>query len=97
MSCDIKCDKNFLELKKKLTSAPLLQYPDLKKPYQLKTEASDLAIGAVPKILTPQGYKLITHESKMLLMFKRNCSIHDKKLFAIVHTLKKQSCYLKEI
>ena len=50
-------EKNFEELKKRLTSAPLLQYPDPQKPYQLETDASDLAIGAVLRILTSEGYK----------------------------------------
>ena len=76
-------------MKKKLTLAPLLQYPDPKKPYQLKTDALDLVIGIVLRILIPQGYKPVAYESKMLSVSKRNYLIHDKELFAIVHILKK--------
>ena len=60
-------EKNFEELKKRLTSAPLLQYPDPQKPYQLETDASDLAIGAVLRILTSEGYKPVAYKSRMLL------------------------------
>ena len=90
-------EKNFEELKKRLTSAPLLQYPDPWKPYQLETDASDLAIGAVLRILTSEGYKPVAYESRMLSKSEQNYPIHDKELFAIVHALKKWRCYLEEI
>lgn len=40
------CQTAFDDLKKHLTSIPLLAYPDLNKPYVLYTDASDKAIGA---------------------------------------------------
>ena len=73
-----KCKKNFLKLKKQLTSAPLCQYPDTQKPYQLETDALDLAIGEVLRILTPKGYLPVAYESKMLLKLEQNYPIHDK-------------------
>ena len=63
--------RNFEELKKRLTSAPLLQYPDPLKPYQLKTDASDLAIGAVLRILTSEGYKPVANKLRMLSKSKQ--------------------------
>ena len=51
-----------LELKKQLTPAPLLQYPDPQKPYKLEMDASDLAIGAVLRISHLKGiYQLHTN------------------------------------
>ena len=41
-----QCQAAFDELKKYLSSIPLLAYPDLNKPYILYTDASDKAIGA---------------------------------------------------
>ena len=84
-------------LKKRLTSSLLLQYPDPEKPYQLETDALGIAIGAVLRIFTPQGYKPIAYKSRMLSVLEKNYLIYHKELFAIVHTLKKQCCYLEDV
>ena len=75
---NFKCEKNFLELKKRLTSACFCNKPDPQKPYQLETDALDLAIGAVLRILTPKGYLPVAYESRMLLKSKQNYPIHKK-------------------
>ena len=87
--------KKFLLLKKRLTSALLLQYPDPQKLYQLEMDASDLEIGAVLRILTPKGYLPVAYESRMLSKSEQNYPIHDKELFAIVHALKKGVAILR--
>ena len=92
-----KRERNFKELKKRLTLAPLLQYPDPQKPYQLETDEYNLAIGAVLRILTSDGYKPVAYKSQMLSKSEQNYPIHDKELFAIVYTLKKWLCYLEGI
>ena len=51
---ELQMQKKNLKLKKRLTSAPLLQYLDPQKPYQLETIASDLAIREALRILTPK-------------------------------------------
>lgn len=43
----IDCEKSFKLLKEKLISAPILQYPDLSKPFIVTTDASAFALGAV--------------------------------------------------
>ena len=45
--------KSFGELKHRLCSAPVLTLPDLQQPFEIETDASDYAIGAV---LTQQGH-----------------------------------------
>ena len=79
-----------------MASAPLLQYSEPKKPYQLNTDASYLAIGVVLKILTPQGYKLVAKKLKLLSVSEKNYLVHDKKLFAIVYTFTKSIIVLKK-
>ena len=91
-----KREKNFEELKKRLTSAPLLQYLYPQKPYQLETDASNLAIGAVLRILTSDGYKPVAYKSRMLSKSEKNYPIHNKELFAIVHALKSGNATWKE-
>ena len=81
-------EKNLEELKKRLTSAPWLQYPDPLKPYQLKTDASDLAIGAVLRILTSEGYKPVAYKSRILTKSEQNYQVHNKKLLYMFTHLK---------
>ena len=80
-----------------LTSAPLLQYLDPQKLYQLETDASDLAIRAMLRILTSDRYKPVAYKSQMLSKSEQNYPIHNKELFVIVHALKKWQCYLRGI
>jgi hypothetical protein len=42
-----RTDKAFITLKDILTSEPLLQYPDVTKPFILTTDASNEALGAI--------------------------------------------------
>ena len=42
-----ECQVAFTELKSRLTSAPILAFPDFSKPFILDTDASDSGIGAV--------------------------------------------------
>ena len=71
-------------LKEKLTTAPILQYPDFSKPFVLTTGASGKAIGAVlsqGKI----GQDLpIAYTSRVLIKAEENCSTIEKELLAIV-------------
>lgn len=44
---DENCQNAFLILKDKITSSPILQYPDFTKPFIITTDASNYAIGAI--------------------------------------------------
>jgi hypothetical protein len=44
---DDKCERAFTTLKNKLTSAPVLAVPDPHRPYQIHTDYSHVAIGAI--------------------------------------------------
>ena len=44
---NVRCEWAFEELKRLLSSAPLLALPDLQLPFVMATDASDEAIGAV--------------------------------------------------
>ena len=78
-------------------SAPILQYPDLTKDYQLKTDASEKAIGAVLRIHTPDGFLPVAYKSQILTPSVKNYPIHNKEFFAVVYALKKWHAYLEGV
>ena len=78
-----ECEQSFVTLKKKLTMAPVLQYPDPNKEYQLEKDASDKAIGAVLWIKTEDGFKPVAYKSCMLMLSEQKYSDHNKDVFAI--------------
>nr|KYP43838.1 Retrotransposable element Tf2 [Cajanus cajan] len=56
----------FTELKRHITSAPILQLPNFSKPFVLETDASGIAVGAV-----------LTQDSHPLAFFSRNNTVAD--------------------
>lgn len=62
---DKKCDEAFNKLKGKLTSTPILAVPDPHRPYQMHTDYSHVAIGAVLEQLHADGkYHVISYASR---------------------------------
>lgn len=73
-----------------LTNAPILAYPDFKKPFVLTTDASNVAIGSV---LTQANHPL-SYYSRTLNSAERNYSTIEKELLAIVDSTKHFRPYL---
>ena len=93
---DKSCDVAFQTLKDALTNAPVLALPDYDIPfevtaYEVVTDASDFAIGA---ILTQHG-RPIAYESKKLTSAERNYHTTDRELLAVIHALQTWRCYLE--
>jgi transposase InsO family protein len=63
---DESCDKAFEELKRKLTEAPTLGYPDFKIPYILEVDASHLGLGAVLSQEQENGRVVLSYASRSL-------------------------------
>ena len=63
-----------------LCSAPVLTLPDLQQPFEIETDASDYAIGA---ILTQQGHPVAYH-SETLSETVRKYPTYDKEMYCIV-------------
>jgi hypothetical protein len=85
----------FVELKKALTTAPVLLMPDQSKPYVVETDASDYAVGAV--LLQRGDYdKLhpVAFESCKLNSSQRKYLAQERELLAILHAWRKWSIYL---
>jgi hypothetical protein len=78
----------FENLKKAITSTPILVHPDPDRPFRLEADSSDFATGAVLSQLWDDGkWHPVGFISKSLNDVERNYEIHDKELLAIVRGL----------
>ncbi|WVZ97670.1 hypothetical protein U9M48_043184 [Paspalum notatum var. saurae] len=84
------CQEAFEELKKRLTTAPLLTFPDIHKLFSVYCDASRLGLGCV---LMQKG-KVIAYASRQLRDHEKNYPTHDLELAAVVHALKVWRHYL---
>ncbi len=84
-------DAAFEKLKEVLVNPPMMKLPDFNKPFQVITDASDYALGA---ILIQDG-KPIAYESRRMIPAERNYHTTDKELLAVVHALQVWRCYLE--
>lgn len=79
-------------LKTALVQAPILSLPDLRKPFQVTCDASDLWVGAA---LMQEG-KVVAYYSKKLNNAEKNYSATERELPAVVYALQEWRCYVLE-
>eukprot|EP00253_Pinus_taeda_P031869 PITA_31869 len=82
--------KAFESLKEKISSTLVLALPDLRQPFEIQTDASDYAMGAV---LLHHG-KPIAFHSEIFNGVVVNYPTYDKELYALVQSVKKWKHYL---
>ena len=79
------CQKAFASLKDKLTSPPVLIFPDHSRPFILDTDASDLGIGAVLSQIDNDGQEqVIAYASRLLTKPERSYCVTRRELLAVV-------------
>lgn len=85
----------FNALKQALTTAPVLVVPDPGLPYQVYTDASAFALGAV--LLQKYGkYKRpVAYLSRKLTPTERNYPTGDREMLGILYALQQWRCYLE--
>ena len=90
-------EKAFLELKGRITSAPILALPDKGKLFQLEVDSSNVATRAVLSQQSESDGKWhpVAFYSKALSAVKRNYDIYDKEMLAIIHTLEEWHHFLE--
>jgi hypothetical protein len=84
------CEASFQELKKRLTTAPILVVPDMEKSFSIYCDASDQGLGCV---LMQDGHA-VAYASWQLRKHEVNYLTHDLMSAAVVHTLKIWRHYL---
>ena len=80
---------SFEELKHALTTAPILAFPDFKKPFLLYTDASTIGIGAVLQQQDEAGkLRVVGYASRILNPTEANYSVTHLEALAVVWGLK---------
>ena len=96
----IECEAAFQELKRRLTSAPVMAYPQAEGRYILDTDASSFAIGAVlsqeqfDEVSGKYEEKVIAYASRVLQPREQRYCTRRRELLAIVFFVKKFRPYL---
>ena len=92
----IECKEALKELKRRITTAPILALFDPEKEATLETDSSDYAIGTC---LTQKGKddrsRPIAYYSRKMTGPELNYDIHDKELLAIVESFREWRVYLE--
>ena len=84
------CEKAFQELKRKLTSAPILIVPKRGQGYTMYYDASKAGLGCV----LMQSGRVVAYGSRQLKNHEQNYPTHDMELAAVVFALKIWRHYL---
>jgi glutaredoxin-related protein len=84
------CEKSFQELKRRLTTTPVLTLPDIRKNFLVYCDDSRLGLSCV---LMQEG-KVVAYASRQLKKHKENYLTRNLELAAVVHTLKIWRHYL---
>lgn len=89
-----QCEEAFLLLKEKLTTSPVLRYPDFSKQFHLTTDASNYALGAVLSQIHDNQDCVISFASRSLNPAEKNYSTIEREYLAIVWAINNYRCYL---
>nr|CAE04051.2 OSJNBb0062B06.9 [Oryza sativa Japonica Group] len=84
------CEDGFQEMKKRLTTAPVLTLPDIRKDFEIFCDASRQGLECV----LMQERKVVAYASRQLRPHEVNYPTHDLELAAVVHALKIWRHYL---
>ena len=88
-----ECQDAFDELRRCLTSAPILAYPDFSRQFVLDTDASDTGIGAVLSQVEGDGQeRVVAYGSRLLTKPERRYCVTRRELLAVVTFTKQFMC-----
>ena len=89
-----ECSQAFEALKHKLTTSPVLAYPNFDLPFVLDTYASDRGIGAVLSQVQDGKEQVIAYASRTLSKAERRYSVTRRELLAVVSFVRHFKHYL---
>ena len=89
-----ECQTSFDILKDRLTSAPVLAFPDYTKKFKLHCDASKISVGAVLNQQTDDGERAIGYFSRKLKNGELNYSVTEVEALAVFEGVKFFAPYL---
>ena len=89
-----QCQEAFQSLKQKLSSAPVLAFPNPKDTFILDTDASDVGIGSVLSQVQDGVERVISYGSRTLSKSEKNYCVTRKELLALVYFMRQFRSYL---
>ena len=87
-------ERAFVHLKKHLTSKPVLKLPDMTRPFVLRTDASDVGVGAVLMQQHDEELFPVAFASRKLSQRERAYSTMERECLALVWGVQKFQLYL---
>ena len=88
------CQLAFETLKHKLTTPPILAYPNFKEPFLVYTDASEVVVGGVLGQVQDGKEVVISHWSRQLTKAEKNYSTVEREALAAICTIKEFYAYL---
>ena len=89
-----ECEEAFLDLKRRLCSAPILAYPDFNQPFHLYTDASQSALGYILGQCINGKECVIAYGGRELNNAEKNYSTTEREALAVVDGVKRYQPYL---
>ena len=86
---DDDCLKAFETLKSALISAPIMQLPDWRLPFEIMCDASDYAVGVILGQRKDKKLHAIYYAGRTLDSAQMNYATTEKELLAVVFALEK--------
>ncbi|EEQ97877.1 retrovirus polyprotein, putative [Perkinsus marinus ATCC 50983] len=94
---DEECDKAVAQLKRLLTSDPLLVWPDFTKEFELHTDASDIGYGAILVQRDEEGReRVIAFGSRAVGESEKSWTAQEKECFAVIVFTEEFRPYLQD-
>ena len=81
-------------MKNALATAPVLSFPDFSLPFQILSDASIVAVGAVLGQMVNQKFRPIMYGSRHLTSAETRYSTTERELLAIVWAAKRFQAYI---
>lgn len=80
----MQCEENLWELKKKLTTSPILILLDPREPFVVYCDVSKMSLNGV----LIQNGQVVAYASRQLKIHERNYPTHDLELAVVVFVMK---------
>lgn len=90
-----EADQAFNEIKRRLTSAPVLASPDFTKPFIIQCDASNTAVGSILYQASDGIEHPVAYASRTLNKCERKYSTTEKELAALLFSLEKFRSYVQ--